>query len=1200
MSTPRDRIEAKLGLVGPPLSHLREGPPRIPDHELIRRIGRGAYGEVWLARNALGTWRAVKVVYRDNFKDGRPYEREFAGIRRFEPLSRSNEGFVDILQVGRDDIGGWFYYVMELADAAEPRAGDQSPVSSDQSEVNTDDSSLMTSYTPRTLSWDLHHRGRFPLDQCLELGLTLSFALGHLHRHGLIHRDIKPSNIIFVGGVAKLADIGLVTEAEGANTFVGTEGFVPPEGPTSPQADVYALGKVLYEAAMGKDRNEFPEPFTQIGTDRESAALMELNAVLLRACMPDRKARYASAEEMHADLALLHSGGSVKRRHQLERQFRIAKQVGAMAITATLIIGTAWLWQHRQTGRMIRLAEEKTALATEKSKLAEKLTKLGEENRQRIVRLDIASGIRLLDDNDPSAALLWFADALPLVTHRAGEEEIHRIRIQQTLDHTPRLSHVMSHESRVVASAFSPDGHRLATATAKHKLTLWDAHSGQVLWERPHESKAVRQVRFARDGRRLLVCSSENQGRAAGEAAPPLWQMAEVLDVQTGEPVLPQLNSNLVGSAFSPDDRWLAVALTNHVIQVFDTRNGQAVVELKGHTNEITMLTFSAEGDLLVSGSRDQTARIWWLPTGEPMGSPFVHDQPIRRVALSPDARHLATATVESNESKASQIQVWDVQNAKRVGELITVIGDVRALFFNPKGDVLFTGGEPEDVRVWDVGAGVKLLRTLAFPNVRCWDFSLDGSRLALGTDSGFVSIWNLKSWELLFSPFRHTGWVESVHFSHDGTRLLTTSDDGTAKVWSLAHETEAARLELSAKILDYPANLYPPKGRTSGPLPMRLADGGLHLIDPERLTELEVLRAQETNASFGGWEVSPSGRFCALDEQLEGAPPKVTVSLWSSEGRDWRRLALPHPSFLAHAAFNADESRLFTFCVDGNVRVWRTSDGGLERTIAVPESLWYVPPSEFPAAFRPDCGALLLGYGETFKDQHLQLFDLATGKLTGKPFLLAKIRGSDNRMRFSPDGSRLASVGEDQTGSIIDLQTGELAVPQFKHGGGLLDLDWSPDGRRLITAGEAGEVKLWDAATGEMLLSPMTSGNGKARSARWSADGRFIATRCDDKLARVFDASTTEPVTPFLPHSGYIRWVCITPGNRLITASDPNLLRAWDLKPTPLASELITDYAKLLSSRRLSASGVLLPLKANELAELNRSLHVRAPQLFE
>ncbi len=64
MNSPRDRIEASLGLTGPPLQKLRDAPPQVPDHELIRRIGQGAYGEVWLARNALGTWRAAKIVYR--------------------------------------------------------------------------------------------------------------------------------------------------------------------------------------------------------------------------------------------------------------------------------------------------------------------------------------------------------------------------------------------------------------------------------------------------------------------------------------------------------------------------------------------------------------------------------------------------------------------------------------------------------------------------------------------------------------------------------------------------------------------------------------------------------------------------------------------------------------------------------------------------------------------------------------------------------------------------------------------------------------------------------------------------------------------------------------------------------------------------------------------------------------------------------
>src|SRR5262245_21622353 len=52
-------------------------PPPISDHTLLQRIGSGAYGDVWLARNALGTFRAVKIVYRGRFEEEHPYEREF-------------------------------------------------------------------------------------------------------------------------------------------------------------------------------------------------------------------------------------------------------------------------------------------------------------------------------------------------------------------------------------------------------------------------------------------------------------------------------------------------------------------------------------------------------------------------------------------------------------------------------------------------------------------------------------------------------------------------------------------------------------------------------------------------------------------------------------------------------------------------------------------------------------------------------------------------------------------------------------------------------------------------------------------------------------------------------------------------------------------------------------------------------------------
>lgn len=88
----------------------------IPEHELLRPIASGAYGQVWLARSALGTLRAVKIVRRDRFERTEDFEREWRGLQRFEPVSRTHDALVDILQFGRQV--DWFYYVMELADEA--------------------------------------------------------------------------------------------------------------------------------------------------------------------------------------------------------------------------------------------------------------------------------------------------------------------------------------------------------------------------------------------------------------------------------------------------------------------------------------------------------------------------------------------------------------------------------------------------------------------------------------------------------------------------------------------------------------------------------------------------------------------------------------------------------------------------------------------------------------------------------------------------------------------------------------------------------------------------------------------------------------------------------------------------------------------------------------------------------------------------
>src|SRR5262249_22108588 len=144
-------------------------------------------------------------------------------------------------------------------------------------------------------------------------GLSLATALQHLHEQGLVHRDIKPSNVIFVKDVAKLGDIGLVTDAGDTRSIVGTEGYLPPEGPGTPQADLYSLGKVLYEMSTGLDRRRFAELPDDLRDWSDRSAVFEFNPIVLRACAKDPADRYQTAEQLRADLALLQEGKSIKR-----------------------------------------------------------------------------------------------------------------------------------------------------------------------------------------------------------------------------------------------------------------------------------------------------------------------------------------------------------------------------------------------------------------------------------------------------------------------------------------------------------------------------------------------------------------------------------------------------------------------------------------------------------------------------------------------------------------------------------------------------------------------------------------------------------------------------------------------------------------------------------------------------------------------
>ena len=490
-------------------------PPAVPDFELLRCIGSGSYGDVWLARNVLGQCRAVKFVYRNRFSDPRPFEREFEGIQRFEPISRSHPSQLAILHVGKNTAEGCFYYVMELADAAEPRETSE-PVFSVQCSV-TDQSlpaasntssrreaktgSLNSAYSPRTFRSDLERHSRLPVPDCVQIGLSLATALAHLHEQGLVHRDIKPSNIIFVKGVAKLGDIGLVTETGDSRSIVGTEGYLPPEGPGTSQADLYSLGKVLYEAVTGLDRRQLPRLPDDSGAWPDAPQVFEFNEIVLRACAHDPRLRYQSAREMATDLEQLVQGVSLRQRRRTERVWRQCRRGATWALAAGVILSLGILIS--RTGRQPapRAVERRST-----NEVANRFFDLGLHSFEKLDALGPMANFQKAIKADPNFARAHAELALIFMRPQGGKDDRKsyaagkaEAELALKLDPSLPLAHIVFGWSRVY-DGFQWDEAEKSFVRALDLDAQWDRghHAyAEFLRVRGRTSQAVAEMREA-------------------------------------------------------------------------------------------------------------------------------------------------------------------------------------------------------------------------------------------------------------------------------------------------------------------------------------------------------------------------------------------------------------------------------------------------------------------------------------------------------------------------------------------------------------------------------------------------------------------------------------------------------------------------------------------------------------------------------
>lgn len=1130
--------------------------PRIPDHEVLRVIGEGSHGQVWLARSVLGAWRAVKVVRRDLFSDARPFDREFVGVQRFEPLSREDEGFVDVLHTGRNDAEGYFYYVMELADDASSEGGALDPAT----------------YAPRTLASLLSQVGRIDVERCVQLGLRLASALGRLHRAGLIHRDVKPSNIVFVGGQPKLADIGLVVEQSEARSFVGTDGYIPPEGPNSAQADLYSLGMVLYEAGMGQRRHDFPRPCDAMDGGTDAGVLRELNAVLLRACAAVPGQRYLTAEEVGSDLALIASGGSVRRRHQWRRRRR-AMAFGVAAVVAGMAAWATWAWQRAawiESGRLARL----------------------EEQEQRVAQMHLASASRAMHDGDDSMALVWLAQVIASKESRGHEAGAERVLAGQLRARLPVLRTVLPVGGGLFSVGYSPDGSRLVTSDDRGFAIVWDPVSGRVFHgpvrcgDRPVHVQMTGEGTRGWAASRIEVPAFREPSEATGFVR---W-----VDLSTGRETAAAWEG--VGWAVSsPDHRWLATADSGFRVGLGRADGRAARRSLEGHSASLEGLVFSPDSSLLASGSGDHTVRVWRVPEGLAAGAPIRVQGRVRAVSWGADSRSLVT--LAEDEARTRTLEWWDVATGQRRLPPATV-GGVGSLLdhgaLHGQSVVLASGDNHFSVLRASDGARAFLDLPIRGGRWRSWAMGQDGLHLLVGSLNGEADVWSMEDGRIVAPIPRHPRAVRWVGFHPSDGSWFTAAEDGVVRVWDRPG---------SALVAAQAAG----HGRWGLVRPRSDPWNGRHAAWNVRGDTLVTVATRDQrpaivamDASSGSWTTlldglafvsgvtvvsAIEGDAWVVDGLASSEPGARGDILWLARGPGgWKRRRIPHPVTVVDLQLPRPD-RLVTVDELGVVRAWNPSEGRVEKQVGKPSSL--------PIAYvlSPD-GRMVVAWDGVRRWLTARDWDG-----TAPARIDAAVEESVSGVSFVGGSDVLAVTAGLASARAWDLRVGQpMDIPREGLGNAKVH-DWHAPTGRLLLCPDIGSAMVLEVGTRHRRSLGGAEVARAGQRVAFSPNGRWILSRDSSGTVRAFDAASGQSVTPSLSHAGAVWWAGISSSNMLVTLSAPDLVQRWTLEPCADPPEVLLREAEALAGRTLDGDGREVWMGSDELVRRTRS---RAPSPSE
>ncbi|MDI1444331.1 protein kinase [Polyangium sp. 6x1] len=1147
----------------------------IKHYELIRKLGEGGMGIVFLARDTkLGRLVAIKVLLEHS---GQSAERFLAEARATARCKHEN--IVVIHEV--DEHDGYPYMVLEHLEGrtlSAFRAQREAP----------------GAFEPRSPADT--RSGRVSPSLAVELVLPVVRALSCAHQLGIVHRDLKPDNIFLTaGGQVKVLDFGIAKRLEAEElsaitasrpplvkgvgltedgALLGTLPYMSPEQwraeDIDTRSDIWAVGIILFELCTGahplapatlfhlSQVENLDEPMPSVSDKR--ADVGGLGAIIDR-CLRKRKAeRFGSAEELLAALESVLPGRKLLAPTEDESPF-----AGLSA------------FQEEHAARFFGRDRDVASV-------------LGQLRHQPLVAVAGPSG----------AGKSSFVRAGVIPALKRSGERWETFLLRPGRRPLAALAEVLTQVSAappesIRAGAIEPSDPEDLVATLRTQPGLFGAR----LRARCRRQGSLHRILLFVDQFEELYTLGTDPGEraafaaciegAADDASSPLRVILSIrsdfLDRLTEDRKL--MTEVIRGLSLLPPvgREGLREALTRPLEATGYAFESEEMIEgmlgaLERTPSPLPLLQFTAAK---LWEARDRERRLLTRDSYEQLGGVAgalsTHADAVLSGLSSPDQRlcravFLRLVTPQRTRAVVSLEELYALaEEGGAVEQVVHHLADARLLLIE-------TSGEREGTKVELIHESL----VERWAKLKHW---LDESEL----DAQFLARLRAAA-----EPWETSGKAEGL--------LWRDRAAEEARVWLERRRAEgrgASAAGLGAREERYLQAVVALSERARR-IRRRIVAGAIATLGAVALlvsllasrARREAARADEAAALAQGEarEMRNTTRMATARELLETDPTTALALLREIEPpgvpRGWSDLALtalhsgltlmvlPHHDSVFSAAWSPDGKRIATASRDKLARVWNADGTGepllLRGHDSAVNAVAWSPDGKRVASASDDRTArvwnadgtgeplVLRGHGDAVSsaavsadgkrivtasyDKTVRVWN-ADG--TGEPLVL---RGHDNAVlwaEFSPDGKHIVSASADRTARVWNADgTGKPLILRG-HEGKVRSASFRADGKRVVTASEDKTARVWNAdGSGEPLI--LRGHEGWVRSATWSPDGKRIVTTSDDKRARVYNADGVGEPWILRGHEAWARSASFSPdGQRIVTASSDRTVRIWD-----------------------------------------------------